>query len=60
MIAKKVVKGADILLIATDVDAPGRSLQINSRKPLKMKWTYRTHKTPYGHDVNILTQHYPR
>jgi predicted nuclease with TOPRIM domain len=37
-IAKKAVQGADIVLIATDVDAPGRELAEKFRKCLKSGW----------------------
>ncbi len=54
-IAKKVVKGADILLIATDVDAPGRELADKFQKVLKDEVGHiERMKLPYGHDVEYL------
>jgi predicted nuclease with TOPRIM domain len=55
MIAKKVVKGADILLIATDVDAPGRELADKFQKTLKDEVGHIERiKLPYGHDVEYI------
>ncbi len=55
MIAKKVVKGADILLIATDVDAPGRELADKFQKTLKDEVGHiERMKLPYGHDVEYI------
>lgn len=54
-IAKKVVKGADILLIATDVDAPGRELADKFQKTLKDEVGHiERMKLPYGHDVEYI------
>lgn len=54
-IAKKVVKGADILLIATDVDAPGRELADKFQKILKDEVGHiERMKLPFGHDVEYL------
>lgn len=54
-IAKKVVKGADILLIATDVDAPGRELADKFQKTLKDEVGHiERMKLPFGHDVEYL------
>ncbi|HTX61183.1 MAG TPA: toprim domain-containing protein [Methanobacterium sp.] len=54
-IAKKVVKGADILLIATDVDAPGRELAEKFQKVLKDEVGHiERMKLPFGHDVEYL------
>ncbi|MCE5215220.1 MAG: topoisomerase [Methanobacterium sp.] len=54
-IAKKVVKGADILLIATDVDAPGRELADKFQKVLKDEVGHiERMKLPFGHDVEYL------
>lgn len=54
-IAKKVVKGADILLIATDVDAPGRELSDKFHKVLKDEVGHIERvKLPYGHDVEYI------
>ena len=54
-IAKKVVKGADILLIATDVDAPGRELADKFQKTLKDEVGHIERiKLPYGHDVEYI------
>ncbi len=54
-IAKKVVKGADILLIATDVDAPGRELADKFSKVLKNEVGHiERMKLPFGHDVEYL------
>lgn len=54
-IAKKVVSGADILLIATDVDAPGRELAEKFTKVLKNEVGHIERvKLPFGHDVEYL------
>lgn len=54
-IAKKVVKGADIVLIATDVDAPGRELAEKFQKILKNEVGHiERMKLPFGHDVEYL------
>jgi predicted nuclease with TOPRIM domain len=54
-IAKKVVKGADIVLIATDVDAPGRELAEKFKKILKNEVGHiERMKLPFGHDVEYL------
>jgi predicted nuclease with TOPRIM domain len=54
-IAKKVVKGADIVLIATDVDAPGRELAEKFKKVLKNEVGHiERMKLPFGHDVEYL------
>jgi predicted nuclease with TOPRIM domain len=54
-IAKKAVKGADILLIATDVDAPGRELAEKFRKILKDEVGHiERMKLPFGHDVEYI------
>ena len=54
-IAKKAVSGADIVLIATDVDAPGRELAEKFRKVLKDKVGHiERMKLPFGHDVEYI------
>ncbi|ADZ10318.1 TOPRIM domain-containing protein [Methanobacterium lacus] len=54
-IAKKAVQGADIVLIATDVDAPGRELAEKFRKCLKDKVGHvERMKFPFGHDVEYM------
>ncbi len=54
-IAKKAVSGADILLIATDVDAPGRELAEKFTKVLKSEVGHIERvKLPFGHDVEYL------
>ncbi len=54
-IAKKVTSGADILLIATDVDAPGRELAEKFTKILKDEVGHiERMKLPFGHDVEYL------
>mgnify|MGYP001184829842 CR=1 FL=1 len=54
-IAKKAVNGADILLIATDVDAPGRELADKFQKILKSEVGHiERMKLPFGHDVEYL------
>lgn len=54
-IAKKVTRGADILLIATDVDAPGRELAEKFTNILKDEVGHIERvKLPFGHDVEYL------
>lgn len=54
-IAKKAVNGADILLIATDVDAPGRELAEKFQKILKDHVGHiERMKLPFGHDVEYI------
>lgn len=54
-IAKRAVSGADIVLIATDVDAPGRELAEKFRKVLKDKVGHiERMKLPFGHDVEYI------
>lgn len=54
-IAKKAVKGADILLIATDVDSPGRELAERYQNLLKSEVGHiERMKLPFGHDVEYL------
>ncbi len=54
-IAKKAVQGADIVLIATDVDAPGRELAEKFKKCLKNQVGHvERMKFPFGHDVEYL------
>lgn len=54
-IAKKAVQGADIVLIATDVDAPGRELAEKFKKSLKDEVGHvERMKFPFGHDVEYL------
>jgi predicted nuclease with TOPRIM domain len=54
-IAKKAVNGADILLIATDVDAPGRELAEKFQKVLKKEVGHiERMKLPFGHDVEYI------
>ncbi len=54
-IAKKAVRGADILLIATDVDAPGRELADKFQKVLKKEVGHiERMKLPFGHDVEYI------
>lgn len=55
IIAKKAVKGADIVLIATDVDAPGRELADKFQKVLKDDVGHiERMKLPFGHDVEYM------
>ncbi|MGB9979626.1 toprim domain-containing protein [Methanobacterium sp.] len=55
VIAKKAVKGADIVLIATDVDAPGRELAEKFQKILKDEVGHiERMKLPFGHDVEYM------
>ena len=55
VIAKKAVKGADIVLIATDVDAPGRELADKFQKVLKDDVGHiERMKLPFGHDVEYM------
>ena len=54
-IAKKAVKGADIVLIATDVDAPGRELAEKFHKVLKDEVGHiERMKLPFGHNVEYI------
>jgi predicted nuclease with TOPRIM domain len=54
-IAKKAVHGADIVLIATDVDAPGRELAEKYQKVLKKEVGHiERMKLPFGHDVEYI------
>ncbi len=54
-IAKKAVNGADIVLIATDVDAPGRELAEKFHKVLKKEVGHiERMKLPFGHDVEYI------
>ena len=54
-IAKKAVNGADIVLIATDVDAPGRELAEKYQKVLKKEVGHiERMKLPFGHDVEYI------
>lgn len=54
-IAKKAVQGADIVLIATDVDAPGRELAEKFKKCLKDQVGHvERMKFPFGHDVEYM------
>ncbi len=54
-IAKKVTRGADIILIATDVDAPGRELAEKFTNILKDEVGHIERvKLPFGHDVEYL------
>ncbi len=54
-IAKKAVRGADIVLIATDVDAPGRELAEKFQKVLKKEVGHTERmKLPFGHDVEYI------
>ncbi|OPX60543.1 MAG: Toprim domain protein [Methanobacterium sp. PtaB.Bin024] len=54
-IAQKAVSGADIVLIATDVDAPGRELAEKFQKVLKKEVGHiERMKLPFGHDVEYI------
>ena len=54
-IAKRAVSGADIVLIATDVDAPGRELAEKFQKVLKDEVGHIERvKLPFGHDVEFI------
>ena len=54
-IAKRAVMGADIVLIATDVDAPGRELAEKFQKVLKDQVGHIERvKLPFGHDVEYI------
>jgi len=54
-IAKKAVSGADVLLIATDVDAPGRELAEKFQKALRKEVGHiERMKLPFGHDVEYI------
>ncbi len=57
-IAKKAVSGADIVLIATDVDAPGRELAEKFRNVLKDEVGHiERMKLPFGHEVEYIDPH---
>ncbi len=54
-IAKRAVRGADIVLIATDVDVPGRELAEKFQKVLKDEVGHiERMKLPFGHDVEFI------
>jgi predicted nuclease with TOPRIM domain len=54
-IAERAVKGADVVLIATDVDAPGRELAEKYQEALKDQVGHLERmKFPYGHDVEYI------
>jgi predicted nuclease with TOPRIM domain len=54
-IARRAVKGADVVLIATDVDAPGRELAEKFQNALKDQVGHLERmKFPYGHDVEYI------
>jgi predicted nuclease with TOPRIM domain len=54
-IAKKAARGADILLIATDVDTPGRELAERYQNLLKDEVGHiERMKLPFGHDVEYI------
>jgi predicted nuclease with TOPRIM domain len=54
-IAKNAVRGADIVLIATDVDAPGRELAEKLQKTLRKDVGHiERMKLPFGHDVEYI------
>jgi predicted nuclease with TOPRIM domain len=54
-IAQRAVKGADVVLIATDVDAPGRELAEKFQNALKDQVGHvERMKFPYGHDVEYI------
>jgi predicted nuclease with TOPRIM domain len=54
-IAKRAVKGADLVLIATDVDGPGRELADKFQKFLKDEVGHvERMKFPFGHDVEYI------
>jgi predicted nuclease with TOPRIM domain len=54
-IAKKAVRGADVLLIGTDVDAPGRELAEKFQKALRKEVGHiERMKLPFGHDVEYI------
>lgn len=54
-IAERAVKGADVVLIATDVDAPGRELAEQYQEALKDQVGHLERmKFPYGHDVEYI------
>lgn len=54
-IARKAVQGADVVLIATDVDGPGRDLAEKFQKSLKDEVGHLERmKFPYGHDVEYI------
>jgi predicted nuclease with TOPRIM domain len=54
-IAQRAVQGADVVLIATDVDAPGRELAEKYQEALKDQVGHLERmKFPYGHDVEYI------
>ncbi|MGC9517883.1 MAG: toprim domain-containing protein [Methanomicrobiales archaeon] len=54
-IAKRAVRGADLVLIATDVDGPGRELADKFQKLLKNEVGHvERMKFPFGHDVEYI------
>lgn len=54
-VAERAVKGADVVLIATDVDAPGRELAEKYQEALKDQVGHLERmKFPYGHDVEYI------
>ena len=54
-IARRAVKGADLVLIATDVDGPGRELADKFQKLLKDEVGHvERMKFPMGHDVEYI------
>ncbi|MCK9152024.1 toprim domain-containing protein [Methanobacterium alcaliphilum] len=54
-IARRAVDGADVVLIATDVDAPGRELAEKFQDALKDQVGHLERmKFPYGHDVEYI------
>lgn len=54
-IARKAVKGADVVLIATDVDGPGRDLAEKLQSSLKdVVGHLERMNFPYGHDVEYI------
>ena len=58
-IAKRAVNGADIVLIATDVDAPGRELAEKFQKVLKDEVGHiERMKLPFGHDVEYIDPYF--
>ncbi len=54
-IARKAVQGADVVLIATDVDSPGRELAEKFQNSLKdVVGHLERMNLPYGHDVEYI------
>ncbi len=54
-IARRAVEGADVVLIATDVDAPGRELAEKFQNALQDQVGHLERmKFPYGHDVEYI------